>query len=79
MGEEAGLGLQTYYLDRDEARTFGQNLLQKAASEWAQEQRRDQTSRVALDLIAEDVKAADIEEGRLPEGVEVDKIKRLVS
>ncbi|CAM9228259.1 unnamed protein product [Ectocarpus sp. 6 AP-2014] len=39
LGEEAGLGLQTYDLDSDEARTFGQYLLQKSASEWAQEQR----------------------------------------
>ena len=65
--------------DSEAAREFGEQLCSKTAKDWADAQARDNTANAALGFIEKGVGARAVKQADLPDGVEEDEVKRLVS
>lgn len=76
--ESPGSGI-AQAINSEEARRFGERLCEKTASDWAQEQLKDPTAKVVLELIEAGKGVSDIKTGTLPEDVVEDEVKRLVA
>ncbi|CAB1111520.1 unnamed protein product [Ectocarpus sp. CCAP 1310/34] len=62
-----------------EAKEFGERLCEKTASDWVEAQYKDLTAKAALQLITDEVEVHKIVKNDIPEGVDIDDIKRLVA
>ena len=62
-----------------DAREFGEKLCEKTATDWAAAQLKDETSKIAADYILAGVSVGDITEEVIPETVDKEELKRLVS
>ncbi|CAN0047413.1 unnamed protein product, partial [Pylaiella littoralis] len=61
-----------------EAKAFGERLCEKNASDWAVAQAADKTAWLVINILSRGIKAKDITEGEIPEGVDIDEVNRLV-